>query len=132
MGHSQSDKAESRKRILDIASRRFRETGLEGLSIADLMQEAGLTHGGFYKHFESREDLVASALDQAMTETLKRPASTLSTFIDRYLSVEHRDAPGGGCAISALAADVGRSDDRSPCGFHRSAARRTASHREAC
>lgn len=110
MGHSQDEKAKSRARILDVASQRFREAGLEGLSISDLMKEAGLTHGGFYKHFDSREDLVASAVDQAMTDTLKRPAPSLGSLIDKYLSAEHRDAPGGGCAISALATDVGRAD----------------------
>ncbi len=110
MGHSQDEKARSRQRILDVASRRLREAGLDGLSIANLMSEAGLTHGGFYKHFSSREDLVASAVTQAMTDTLGRPAPSLGSLIDRYLSAEHRDAPGGGCAISALAADVGRAD----------------------
>ena len=113
MGHSQDEKIKSRQRILDVASKRFRETGLEGLSIADLMKEAGLTHGGFYKHFASREALVASAVDQAMTETLNRPAPSLRSLIDKYLSVGHRDTPGKGCAISALAADVGRADG--PC-----------------
>lgn len=110
MGHSQDDKVRSRERILAVASRRFRETGLDGLSIADLMKEAGLTHGGFYKHFESREDLVSSAVDQAMAETLERPAKNLASLIDSYLSKAHRDAPGGGCAISALAADIGRGE----------------------
>ena len=110
MGHSQNEKALTRERILGVASRRLRETGLDGLSIADLMEEAGLTPGGFYKHFASREDLLANALDQAMTETLERPAPSLGALIDKYLSVEHRDATGSGCAISALAADVARSD----------------------
>ena len=110
MGHSQDEKVKSRQRILEVASRRFREAGLEGMSISDLMKEAGLTHGGFYKHFASREDLVASAVDQAMTETARHSAPSLGSLIDKYLSAEHRDAPGGGCAISALAADVGRAD----------------------
>ncbi len=110
MGHSQGEKIKSRERILDVASRRFRETGLEGLSISDLMKEAGLTHGGFYKHFASREDLVASVVEQAMTDTLKSPAPSLESLIDKYLSAEHRDCLAEGCAISALATDVGRAD----------------------
>ena len=108
MGHSQDEKARTRERILGVASTRFREAGLDGLSIADLMKGAGLTQGGFYKHFESREDLIANVVDQAMTETLEGPAASLPSLIDNYLSEAHRDARGGGCAISALAADVGR------------------------
>src|SRR3979490_965985 len=62
MGHSQASKVRSHERILRIAARMFREKGLEGLSIATLMQKAGLTHGGFYKHFSSRDDLLTQAL----------------------------------------------------------------------
>ena len=62
MGHSQADKAQTHERIVAIASRRFRERGLEGIGVADVMKEAGLTVGGFYKHFDSREALVVEAL----------------------------------------------------------------------
>ena len=66
MGHSRSAKAKTHKRIVQIASKRFREEGLAGIGIADLMKEAGLTVGGFYKHFELRDDLVAGALISAL------------------------------------------------------------------
>lgn len=112
MGHSQDEKARSRERILEVASRRFREAGLDNLSISDLMKEAGLTHGGFYKHFESREDLIAGVVERAMTDTLKRPAPSLEALVDGYLSPKHRDNPGEGCAITAFAADIGRADRR--------------------
>ena len=66
MGHSKSAKAKTHKRIVEIASKRFREEGLRGLGIADLMKEAGLTVGGFYKHFKSHDDLVAEAVGSAL------------------------------------------------------------------
>ena len=66
MGHSRAEKAKTHKRIVAIASKRFREEGLAGVGIADLMKEAGLTVGGFYKHFDSRDDLVAEAVGSAL------------------------------------------------------------------
>jgi TetR/AcrR family transcriptional repressor of nem operon len=127
MGHSQSEKAGNHTRILQIAAARFRELGLAGLSVADLMKEAGLTHGGFYRHFESREDLVAEAVAFALAEgqtrvgVQPRPALglTLEALIDAYLDEAHRDAPARGCAVAALAADAGRSDVRTRAEFTR-------------
>ena len=66
MGHSQAQKAETHRRIVEIASRRFLEVGLQGIGVSDVMKEAGLTAGGFYKHFGSREDLVAEAVGLAI------------------------------------------------------------------
>jgi TetR/AcrR family transcriptional repressor of nem operon len=118
MGHSQADKKEGHDRIVGIAARRFREGGLDRLSIADLMHEAGLTHGGFYKHFESRDDLVLQALDVAFRQGSSRDAGrsrktksagpTLASVVEDYLSKSHRDSPGTGCAVGALISDVGR------------------------
>src|ERR1700720_3169994 len=68
MGHSQADKAKSHDRIVRIAAARFREAGIEGVGVADLMSDAGLTHGGFYRHFASREELVAVAVERALHE----------------------------------------------------------------
>lgn len=65
MGHSQASKKATHERVVSIAARRFREDGIDGLSIADLMKEAGLTHGGFYKHFDSKEQLIEEALTVA-------------------------------------------------------------------
>jgi len=65
MGHSRAQKAKTHKRIVSIASKKFREEGLAGVGIAELMKEAGLTVGGFYKHFDSRDDLVAEAVSSA-------------------------------------------------------------------
>jgi TetR/AcrR family transcriptional repressor of nem operon len=115
MGHSRAQKAESHQRIVRIAARRFRQHGLDGLSIADLMEEAGLTHGGFYKHFESRADLVIEALESAFAETMpgcgKVRKPSFESIVDGYLSETHRDSPDNGCAIGALTSDIGRAGD---------------------
>lgn len=120
MGHSQADKARSRQRILDAAALQLRELGLEGVSIGELMKSAKLTHGGFYGHFPSREDLIAEALKKALDDgaasavragSAKGPR-TLKSFLNSYLSKAHRDDPRSGCAISALAGDIARADHR--------------------
>ena len=120
MGHSRAEKARTHKRIVSIASKRFREKGLAGVGIAELMKEAGLTVGGFYKHFDSRDDLVAQAVSSAFggwqrrVDTAKSggPSVSLAKLIDEYLNETHRDNPGSGCAFSALAPEIARSDKR--------------------
>lgn len=115
MGHSQAEKAESRERILDAAALKIRQCGLDSLSIADLMKTVNLTHGGFYGHFPSRAALIAAALVRAMNlgeSSMGDRPDTVESFVDRYLSEEHRDSIGTGCAVAALASDVGRLDDR--------------------
>src|SRR6266404_4944586 len=120
MGHSRSSKTKTHKRIVQIASKRFREEGLAGIGIADLMKEAGLTVGGFYKHFDSRDELVAEAVSSAFG-TWKRqmdaaasggPPLSYAKLIDDYLNDAHRENPGTGCAFSALAGEIARSDKR--------------------
>jgi TetR/AcrR family transcriptional regulator, transcriptional repressor for nem operon len=121
MGHSQAEKAKSYQRILDAAALRLRQAGLAGLGIGDLMKSVKLTHGGFYGHFASRDDLIAEALDKALVDgeasSLRagsaKGARTLKSFLNSYLSKTHRDNPGSGCAVSALAGDVARADQRS-------------------
>jgi TetR/AcrR family transcriptional repressor of nem operon len=120
MGHSKAQKTRTHKRIVSIASKRFREKGLAGFGIAELMKEAGLTVGGFYKHFDSRDDLVAEAVSSAFGGWKRRvdaaktgePSVSLAKLIDDYLSEAHRDNPGTGCAFSALAPEIARSDKR--------------------
>jgi TetR/AcrR family transcriptional repressor of nem operon len=117
MGHSQADKARTHERIVQIASQRLREAGLEGVGVADLMKDAGLTVGGFYKHFASRDELVAEAVEAAFRgwEGQNEQAAaeghplTYERLVDDYLSTDHRDHPGQGCAFSALACDLARS-----------------------
>jgi TetR/AcrR family transcriptional repressor of nem operon len=114
MGHSQADKIATHQRIVDIAAKRFREQGLDGISIADLMKEAGLTVGGFYKHFTSRDELVAEALERALRDI--EPWETAISTAPRqamrtYLSETHRDDVSTGCAVASLGNDVSRSTD---------------------
>jgi len=120
MGYSQAQKEKTHKRIVAIASKRFREKGLAGFGIAELMKEAGLTVGGFYKHFDSRDELVAEALSDAFGVWQRQKEATASSgrplsfekLIDDYVSDVHRRNPGAGCAFSALAPEIARSDKR--------------------
>lgn len=120
MGSSKAQKAKTHERIVKLASKRFREEGLAGIGIAQLMKEAGLTVGGFYKHFDSREHLVAEAVHSAFGGWRRRveaaesggPPVSYKKLIDDYLSEAHRDNPGSGCAFSALAPEIARSDKR--------------------
>ena len=120
MGHSRAEKAKTHQRIVALASTRFREKGLAGIGIADLMKEAGLTVGGFYKHFRSRDDLVAEAMSAALGHWTRKadaaasggPPLTFDSLVDDYLSETHRDGPGTGCPVGALAGDFARSDKR--------------------
>jgi len=120
MGHSRAEKAKTHKRIVSIASKKFREEGLAGVKIAELMKEAGLTVGGFYKHFDSRDVLVAEAVGSAFGGWKRRVDAavsgglgiSLSKMIDDYLNTAHRDDPGAGCAFSALAPEIARGDKR--------------------
>ena len=118
MGHSKAEKAQSRERILAAASTRIRETGLESITVGELMKSVNLTHGGFYGHFESRSDLIAAALERALADSEKTVAShigksdtpSVKSIVNSYLSPAHRDHPGTGCAISAVAGEVSRAD----------------------
>src|SRR3984893_5604337 len=111
MCYSKAQKARTHKRIVSIASKRFREKGLSGFGIAELMKEAGLTVGGFYKHFDSRDHLVTEAVNSAFGRWKRRvedgksgvPRVSYEKLIDEYLNKAHRDNPGTGCAFSALA-----------------------------
>lgn len=127
MGHSQSDKAESHEHIVRVAAARFREAGVDGIGVAELMKEAGLTHGGFYRHFASREELVAEAIERALKDGGQRavavvaqhPQSPLATLVDAYLSTVHRDQRASSCAVTTLAGDVARSNDRARSAYTR-------------
>jgi TetR/AcrR family transcriptional repressor of nem operon len=115
MRGSREDKAASHERIVAIAATRIREAGTEQPGVAEIMKAAGLTHGGFYKHFASRDELIAEAVQRAMVDSGPRIAEViagaddlLSAFVDAYLSEEHRDDPGSGCGVAALGTDVSR------------------------
>jgi AcrR family transcriptional regulator len=114
-----SKKEETRSRIVRAAARAIRRHGYEGVGVAGVMKEAGLTHGGFYAHFESRDALLAAAAEQAGAESNERlsraiasakPGEELSALVDTYLSDRHVAAPeeGLGCAIAAAGSEVPR------------------------
>ena len=110
MGYSKSDKAETHARIVNVAAKRFRELGLEGIGVADVMKEAGVTVGGFYKHFGSRDELVVEALATAFKDldVWEEYTADITQLLQNYLTEAHRDAPGTGCAMGALLGDVTR------------------------
>src|SRR5439155_6927971 len=112
---SREQAARNRQRIVEAAAQRFRERGFDGIGVADLMKDAGLTHGGFYGHFASKEDLVAEASARALMRSLalftsvaERGADPLSAIASAYLTSRHRDNPGEGCLLAALGSDVSR------------------------
>src|SRR5260370_7873449 len=95
MGYSKKDKAETHTRIVNVAAKRFRELGLEGIGVADVMKEAGVTVGGFYKHFDSRDELVVEALATAFQDLdrWEEPTDTLTKLVESYSSQAPRDPP---------------------------------------
>jgi TetR/AcrR family transcriptional repressor of nem operon len=127
VGSSQADKAASHERIVKAASRRIRRDGVDNVGVAELMKQAGLTHGGFYRHFESRDDLVAEAIAEALAQGSQRvqasakPSgpSALAAVVDGYLSRLHRDKPETGCAVAALPTDVARCGARARAAYSR-------------
>src|SRR5260370_16754326 len=118
MRQSAEEKARTHERIVEIASARIREQGIEAPGVDAIMHAADLPHGGFYKHFGSRDDLIAEAADDAFTyadRTLAKYAhdesDPLAAWVDWYVSTEHRDDPGTGCPVAALIGDVNRGND---------------------
>src|SRR5256714_15571476 len=111
---SREQAAQNRDRIVEAAARLFRERGYEGIGVADLMKEAGLTHGGFYGHFSSKDDLIAEASARALAGSLaafselaeQAPSDPLPAIASAYLSKTHRDKPGEGCLLAALRSDM--------------------------
>src|SRR5258707_198052 len=115
MGYSANDTAQKHQRILNESIRLFRERGFSGVSVSEVMKAAGLTHGPFYNHFASKEELMAEALaygvarSAAGVEALaadKDVKDAKARYVEDYLSAAHRDAPGSGCSFAALSAEV--------------------------
>jgi TetR/AcrR family transcriptional repressor of nem operon len=113
---SREQAALNRERILEAAAQLFRERGFEGLGLADLMGTVGLTHGGFYGHFSSKEDLMAQACERAVTRSYeawrhqvdRSAGDPLLPIARSYLSARHRNDPGAGCVLAALGSDLAR------------------------
>lgn len=113
---SREQAAENREKILKLAATIYREKGFDGIGIADLMKAAGLTHGGFYGHFSSKEELMAQACTRAVDDLLaqgyarrtEREGDPFEIFVEYYLSRKHRDNSGSGCLMAALGCDAAR------------------------
>ncbi|NKL02694.1 TetR family transcriptional regulator [Rhizobium leguminosarum bv. viciae] len=111
-------KQENYERIITIASELFRERGYDGVAVAELMERAGLTHGGFYNHFRSKEELIAAATARGFGETAERYAGyDALAAIEAYISREHRDARGHGCPAAALSCEAARLPDETRSAF---------------
>jgi TetR/AcrR family transcriptional repressor of nem operon len=119
MRYDADHKQKTREKVLKAAAKAIRAHGPHRVGVADVMRDAGLTHGGFYAHFESKDDLVAAAIGQMFEQSRARfdsevkdypPARALDAYVDFYLSPGHRDARASGCPIPALAADLPRLD----------------------
>lgn len=108
MRRSKADKAITHSKILAVAAKRFRERGMAGIGVADVMKEAGSSVGGFYKHFGSRDDLVVEALAEAFKDldALESSSADLPAYLQEFLSEAHRDKPATGCAVTTFAGDV--------------------------
>ena len=117
MRYDSEHKQKTRAKVLKVAAKAIRAEGPHQIGVADVMAQAGLTHGGFYAHFASKDELVAAAIGQMFEEARERfvhethdrsPADALRAYIDFYLSPGHRDARRSGCPVAALASDLPR------------------------
>ncbi|MBB5317695.1 TetR/AcrR family transcriptional regulator [Tunturibacter empetritectus] len=112
MRYPAAETAEKHARILEEASRLFRERGFSGVSVSEIMKATGLTHGPFYNHFDSKEELMAESVLHGFKNTLDGLNATNETakgraeYVKRYLSAAHRDAPGMGCTMASLSAET--------------------------
>jgi TetR/AcrR family transcriptional regulator, transcriptional repressor for nem operon len=115
MRKSREEAARTRRRIVTAAAGEFRKNGIVASGLNDLMKAAGLTHGGFYKHFESKDQLVAEASAEALETMIKfvtNAAAGGTPVAETYLSTSQQDNPSSGCPLSAIGSELGRSDDK--------------------
>ena len=117
MRYQSDHKEQTRQRVLTEAAAAIRKSGPDGIGVAAIMAKAGLTHGAFYAHFESKDDLVAQAISRMFEESSEKflrrtenlpPAAALANYVDMYLSTRHRDAPQSGCPLPSLSGEVPR------------------------
>lgn len=120
MKKSKAETAETRQKIVETASRLFRDDGIHATGLADVMTAAGLTHGGFYRHFDSKDQLVAEAFcsgSDALYDTVEAVIGTktgpraLKAVVDNYLDEDHKDNPGSGCAFASMGIELARADE---------------------
>lgn len=120
MRYPVEETAEKHARILEQASILFRERGFSGVSVSEIMKATGLTHGAFYNHFSSKDDLIAKCIDDASGKALELLQADIDSpdrvnrYIRGYLTEDHRDDPGNGCVMAALASEVSRESFAKP------------------
>jgi TetR/AcrR family transcriptional repressor of nem operon len=119
MKKSKAETARTRQRIVEVASEAIRNKGIDATGVAEIMAAAGLTHGGFYRHFDSKEELVTEALGVSRKDYLagtvdaaKRGPDALLKHFQDYVTLSSRDDVGGGCPLAANGSEIVRSDDR--------------------
>jgi len=121
MRKSKQEAAVTRQRIIKAAAAAFRKNGIAGTGLSDLMASAGLTHGGFYRHFDSKNQIVAEAFtaaaeslaeELAASASRKSPQRGLKAIVEKYLAAAHRDEPADGCPVAALGSEIARGDER--------------------
>jgi TetR/AcrR family transcriptional repressor of nem operon len=108
--------AEHKEQIIAAAARRYRERGFEGISVADLMKDVDLTHGGFYRHFSSKDELIVASSLRAASETIAKwrriaddaSGDRLEAIVESYLSLRHHDHPETGCVLATLGGELSR------------------------
>ena len=120
MRKSREEAAETRRRIVAVAAEAFRANGIHATGLADVMAAAGLTHGGFYRHFESKDQLVAQACEAGLAGIVGTLAGAAQgcegedafrAIVDAYLSTGHRDAPANGCPFASMGSELARADE---------------------
>ncbi|MBN3836069.1 TetR/AcrR family transcriptional regulator [Burkholderia sp. Ac-20344] len=120
MRKSKAETAETRRRIVEVAAQQFRSKGIQGTGLNDVMSEAGLTHGGFYRHFESKNQLLAEAFELGLSSVvdslgeLARKSDGKAGFasmVNSYVSKAHRDNAAGGCPFAGMGSELARADE---------------------
>ncbi|WP_027817626.1 TetR/AcrR family transcriptional regulator [Paraburkholderia bannensis] len=120
MRKSKAETAETRRRIVEVAAGMFRANGIHATGLADVMAAAGLSHGGFYRHFESKDQLVAEACEAGTADILAALEAAAGgcagrdgfrALVEAYLSPAHRDAPGNGCPLASMGSELARADE---------------------
>lgn len=120
MRYPAEETAEKHQRILEQAAVLFRERGFYGVSVSEVMKATGLTHGAFYNHFDSKDDLIAKTIGDASSKALasmkeaEHTPEAMQEYIQNYLTEWHRDEPGMGCLMTALASEIGREPSAQP------------------
>jgi len=121
MRKSKAETADTRRRIVEVAAREFRAKGIGATGVADLMSEAGLSHGGFYRHFDSKDQLVAEACESALSEIVDKLEAAaggdtgkdgFKAIVDAYVSMPHRDHAADGCPLAGMGSELAHADEQ--------------------